>query len=59
MPESFLARKTTPIPLILRRSARARRISAGISQLDGRVTLDHAKTSERGEGIAFAREKEA
>ena len=28
-----------PIPLTLRRSARARRISLRISQLDGRVTL--------------------
>ena len=32
-----------PIPLVLRRSARARRISLRISQLDGRVTLTMPK----------------
>ena len=48
-----------PIPLILRRSARARRISLRISQLDGRVTLTMPKRLKEAEGIAFAREKEA
>jgi predicted metal-dependent hydrolase len=47
-----------PIPLILRRSARARRISLRISQLDGRVTLTMPKRLKESEGIAFAREKE-
>lgn len=47
------------IPLILRRSARARRISLRISQLDGRVTLTlPARVPER-EALAFAQEKEA
>ncbi|MEY8802586.1 M48 family metallopeptidase [Leisingera sp. XS_AS12] len=48
---------TPPVPLTLRRSGRARRISLRISSLDGRVTLtlpahlpDHA-------GLAFAEEK--
>ena len=44
-----------PIPLTLRRSARARRIS----QLDGRVTLTMPKRLRESEALAFAREKEA
>jgi len=47
-----------PIPVILRRTARARRISLRISQLDGRVTLTMpAKLAER-EALDFARTKE-
>ncbi len=47
-----------PIPLILRRSARARRITLRISQLDGRVTLTMpARLAER-EAMAFAKAKE-
>ena len=48
-----------PIPLILRRSAQARRISLRISQLDGRVTLTMPKRLKEAEGLAFAREKES
>ena len=48
-----------PIPLILRRSARARRISLRISQLDGRVTLTLPSSLAEGEAIDFARSKEA
>jgi predicted metal-dependent hydrolase len=48
-----------PIPLVLRRSARARRISLRISQLDGRVTLTLPKRLPLGDAVAFAREKEA
>lgn len=48
-----------PIPLILRRSARARRISLRISQLDGRVTLTLPRRVPEREALAFAREKEA
>lgn len=47
------------IPLLLRRSARARRISLRISQLDGRVTLTLPKRIPEREALAFAREKEA
>ncbi|MBW4709402.1 M48 family metallopeptidase [Roseobacter sp. YSTF-M11] len=47
-----------PIPLILRRSARARRISLRISQLDGRVTLTLPKRVAAHEAMEFAREKE-
>ncbi len=47
-----------PVPLILRKSARARRISLRISQLDGRVTLTLPRGISNAEGIAFAREKE-
>ncbi|MFK7746103.1 MAG: M48 family metallopeptidase [Roseobacter sp.] len=48
-----------PIELVLRRSARAKRISLRISQLDGRVTLTLPKRVAEREAIAFAREKEA
>jgi len=47
-----------PIPLILRRSARAKRISLRISQLDGRVTLTLPKRLAEREALAFARQKE-
>lgn len=47
-----------PIPLVLRRSSRARRISLRISRLDGRVTLTLPKRLALGDAIEFAREKE-
>lgn len=47
-----------PVPLTLRRSARARRISLRISQLDGRVTLTLPRGVPEAEALAFAREKE-
>ena len=47
-----------PIPLILRRSARARRISLRISQLDGRVTLTMPKRLAEREALAFAETKQ-
>lgn len=47
-----------PVPIILRKSARAKRISLRISQLDGRVTLTLPRRVSEAEGIAFAREKE-
>jgi predicted metal-dependent hydrolase len=47
-----------PIPLRLRRSARARRISLRISQLDGRVTLTLPPRVPEREALDFAREKE-
>lgn len=47
-----------PIPLVLRRSAQARRISLRISQLDGRVTLTLPKRLAEREALAFARSKE-
>ena len=48
-----------PIPLILRRSAQAKRISLRISQLDGRVTLTMPKRLAEREAVDFARSKEA
>ncbi|MEP5728927.1 MAG: SprT family zinc-dependent metalloprotease [Sulfitobacter sp.] len=48
-----------PIPLILRRSAQAKRISLRISQLDGRVTLTMPKRLAEREALAFAVSKEA
>lgn len=47
-----------PVPLTVRRSARARRISLRISQLDGRVTLTLPKGVPEGQALAFAAEKE-
>ncbi|MFA3919612.1 M48 family metallopeptidase [Ruegeria hyattellae] len=47
-----------PVPLLLRRSARARRISLRISQLDGRVTLTLPKGVPEREALDFARSKE-
>ena len=48
---------TRRCPLILRRSARARRISLRISQLDGRVTLTMPKRLAEREALDFARRK--
>lgn len=47
-----------PVPLVLRRSAQARRISLRISQIDGRVTLTLPKRLAVAEALAFARSKE-
>lgn len=47
-----------PIPLILRRSAQAKRISLRISQLDGRVTLTMPIRLAEREAMDFARSKE-
>ena len=44
--------------LVLRRSARARKISLRVSRLDGRVTLTLPKTLHEAEALDFAREKE-
>lgn len=49
---------TPPVPLTLRRSARARRISLRVSQLDGRVTLTLPKSVREADALAFARDKE-
>ncbi|AZV79665.1 M48 family peptidase [Parasedimentitalea marina] len=47
-----------PVPLTLRRSPRARRISLRISALDGRVTLTLPKSLPEREALEFAAEKE-
>ena len=57
MAEHFLP-GVPPVPLVLRRSARARRISLRISQLDGRVTLTLPRNVAEREALAFAHEKE-
>ncbi len=49
---------TPPVPLTLRRSTRARRISLRISQLDGRVTLTYPQGVPEAEALSFARSKE-
>lgn len=58
MTEPFLP-GDPPVPLVLRRSARARRISLRISQLDGRVTLTLPNGVPEREAVSFAREKES
>lgn len=47
-----------PIPLTLRRSARARRISLRVSSLDGRVTLTLPERLKQDAALEFAAEKE-
>ena len=47
-----------PIEIVLRRSARARRISLRVSRLDGQVTLSLPQWTAEREALAFAREKE-
>ncbi|WP_235962959.1 M48 family metallopeptidase [Ruegeria haliotis] len=49
---------TPPVPLTLRKSAQARRISLRISQLDGRVTLTYPHGVPESEALNFARTKE-
>jgi predicted metal-dependent hydrolase len=57
MPDPILS-GDPPIPLVLRRSARALRISLRISQLDGRVTLTIPTRLPEREALDFARSKE-
>ena len=47
-----------PIDVILRHSARAKRLSLRISRLDGRVTLTLPRRAPEREGIAFLQTKE-
>lgn len=47
-----------PVPVALRRSARARRLSLRISGTDGRVTLTLPLRARLGDGLAFLRERE-
>lgn len=49
---------TPPIPLRIRRSARARRYSLRISAVDGAVSLTVPKRAALDEALAFARSKE-
>ncbi len=47
-----------PVEVVLRRSARAKRLSLRISQLDGRATLTLPKRVSEREGMAFLRDRE-
>jgi len=47
-----------PVEVLLRRSARARRLSLRISRLDGRATLTLPKRVPEREGLAFLRDRE-
>lgn len=47
-----------PVPLLLRSSARARRITLRISSLDGTVTLTRPRGVSEAQALEFAREKE-
>lgn len=46
-----------PVPVTLRRSARARRFSLRVSQIDGRVTLSMPSRASEAEALAFAGDK--
>ena len=48
-----------PIPVEMRRSARARRLSLRVSRLDGKVTLTVPSRAPEGQALAFLREREA
>jgi len=48
-----------PVEIILRRSARARRVSLRVSALDGRVTLSMPQGMDETVALAFAEEKSA
>jgi len=48
-----------PVEIILRRSARARRFSLRVSQLDGRVTLSMPPRAREAEAMEFARGHES
>lgn len=47
-----------PVSVLLRRSARARRLSLRVSRLDGRVTLSMPPRASERAALAFLREKE-
>lgn len=49
---------TPDVPVVLRRSGRAKRMSLRISQLDGRVTLTLPHSVPEREGLSFVRSKE-
>jgi len=57
MGEQVLLPGDPPIELILKPSARARRISLRVSRLDGRVTLTLPRGASRRQALAFAAEK--
>jgi predicted metal-dependent hydrolase len=46
-----------PVDLLLRPSARARRLSLRVSGLDGRVTVSYPRHGSEGQALAFALEK--
>lgn len=48
-----------PIPVVVRRSSRAKRISLRVSRLDGRVSLTLPKGVPEREGLAFVSQKES
>ncbi|PRX33761.1 hypothetical protein SAMN05216257_104323 [Meinhardsimonia xiamenensis] len=54
---SFLLDGDPPVEVLVRRSARARRLSLRVSALDGRVTLTLPRRAEVGEALAFARSR--
>ena len=47
-----------PVPVVLRQSARAKRLSLRVSRLDGRVTLTMPRAFPLEEALDFARSKE-
>lgn len=55
----FMLSGNPPVEVSIRRSARARRLSLRMSQLDGRVTLTLPKDVSEAEGRAFVMSKES
>ncbi|WP_420862680.1 M48 family metallopeptidase [Algirhabdus cladophorae] len=56
--EEIILDGSPPIAVVLRRSARAGRISLRVSRLDGRVSLTIPTRGSKSEAISFLREKE-
>lgn len=57
MDEQVILDGDPPIALVLKPSARARRLSLRVSRLDGRVTLSLPRGASRRHALAFAAEK--
>lgn len=57
MPDRLELPGEPPVTVILRRSARAKRLSLRVSRLDGRVTLSMPRGVSQAAAVAFAREK--
>lgn len=57
MGEQVILNGDPPIELVLNRSARARRLSLRVSQVDGRVTLTLPQRASRRHALAFAEDK--
>jgi len=55
---SLILAGSPEISIVLKRNARAKRLSLRVSRLDGRVTMSLPKWTPEAEALGFAREKE-